>query len=106
MGIHSDKKLSKGHKINYAVGQIAETMVYVLFYFYFVFFLTDIVGFDPAFAGLVSMIGVLWDAFSDPLIGSVSDNARFKLGRRRPFLVWFAITSRWTPTRSQSSSGS
>lgn len=87
----SRKKLTKVNKISYAIGQVGETAAYNMFYLYFVFFLTDIVGLEPAFAGLVSMVGVLWDAFTDPVIGVISDRARFKSGRRRPFLFWFAI---------------
>ncbi|MGC6425191.1 MAG: MFS transporter [Lentimonas sp.] len=32
-----------------------------------------------------------WDAISDPLVGSISDNSKSKKGRRKPFLFWGAI---------------
>ena len=32
-----------------------------------------------------------WDAITDPLVGSISDNSRSKKGRRKPFLFWGAI---------------
>ena len=88
--ITSDK-LPKRAKISFAVGQIGESAIYLIFMLYFVFFLTDIVGFDPAFAGLVSMVGVLWDAITDPVVGTISDNAKFKSGRRSPFVLGFAV---------------
>lgn len=38
--------------------------------------------------GLVFMLGRLWDAASDPLIGVLSDRTRTRFGRRRP---WIAV---------------
>jgi len=37
-------------------------------------------------AGLAVTIAVVFDAISDPMIGSISDRWRSKLGRRHPFL--------------------
>ncbi len=37
--------------------------------------------------GLVFLIGRLWDAFSDPLIGVLSDRTRTRFGRRRPWIA-------------------
>ena len=50
-------------------------------------FLTNILHIDPAWAGAVVMISKAWDAISDPLMGSLSDNTRSRLGRRRPYLL-------------------
>ena len=36
-------------------------------------------------------IGVIWDAINDPLVGVLSDKVRSKWGRRRPFLLIFAV---------------
>lgn len=33
----------------------------------------------------------IWDAFTDPLVGNISDNARTRWGRRRPFIFVGAI---------------
>jgi len=43
-------------------------------------------GLNPALVGLVLMIARLFDAFTDPLIGKLSDDARTRWGRRRPFI--------------------
>ncbi|MDF7823483.1 MFS transporter [Pontiellaceae bacterium B12227] len=44
-------------------------------------------GINPVLVSLAIFISRLWDAFSDPVIGSVSDNTRTRLGRRRPFMI-------------------
>ncbi|MCA9489209.1 MAG: MFS transporter [Myxococcales bacterium] len=54
-------------------------------------FLTDVVGLEPRLASMAALVGVAWDAVNDPLVGVVSDRVRTGWGRRRPFLVLFAI---------------
>lgn len=50
-------------------------------------------GMNPAMVGLVSAIPRLTDAFTDPLVGYISDNTRSRWGRRRPYLFVGAITA-------------
>ena len=61
-------------------------------------------GISPALVGLAMAIPRLVDAFTDPIMGSISDNWQGKWGRRRPFILWGAILSGlcvaliwWTP---------
>ncbi len=49
------------------------------------------VGLSPVVVGAILMIGRLWDAITNPVIGNLSDNTRTRWGRRRPFLVAGAI---------------
>lgn len=44
-------------------------------------------GLSAFWLGFILIIPRLWDAVSDPIIGHLSDNARTKWGRRRPFLL-------------------
>ena len=48
-------------------------------------------GVDPALLGLCLGIPRIWDAFTDPLMGSISDNFHSRYGRRRPFIFIGAI---------------
>jgi GPH family glycoside/pentoside/hexuronide:cation symporter len=50
-------------------------------------------GLNAAKLSIVLMIFNLWDAFTDPLMGHISDNARSRWGRRRPFIFVGAITT-------------
>lgn len=50
-----------------------------------------IVGVPTAILGAALMIPRIWDAFTDPLMGHISDNFKSKYGRRRPFIVLGAI---------------
>ena len=48
-------------------------------------------GINPVMLGVVLMLWRVWDAFADLLMGNISDNARTRWGRRRPFIVVGAI---------------
>jgi GPH family glycoside/pentoside/hexuronide:cation symporter len=54
---------------------------------YFLYFLTDVVGLPAFYGGMISLIVVLWDAITDPIVGFLSDNCKSKHGRRRPFML-------------------
>ena len=58
---------------------------------FYAIYLTDVVGIEPRLASLGALIGIIWDAVNDPIIGVLSDRVKSKLGRRRPFLLYFAI---------------
>ncbi|MCL2249374.1 MAG: MFS transporter [Oscillospiraceae bacterium] len=57
----------------------------------YLFFLTNIAGISPLQAGLVVFIGGVFDAITDPLMGTISDRTRSKRGRRAPFFLWGVI---------------
>ena len=83
--------LSTATKIGYGAVEGACSLTWTIYLLFFLFFLTDVAGMEPALAGTVMMIGVLWDGITDPLIGMLSDRSRLKWGRRRPFLLVFAF---------------
>ncbi len=58
---------------------------------FYAIFLTDVVGLDARLASVAALLGVIWDAVNDPLVGMISDRVNTRWGRRRPFLLFFAI---------------
>lgn len=48
-------------------------------------------GLNPALVGIALAIPRVWDAFTDPLMGNISDNTRSRWGRRRPYIFIGAI---------------
>jgi GPH family glycoside/pentoside/hexuronide:cation symporter len=61
--------------------------MYFLVGLYMTPFATDVLLISPAAMGAIFMISRLWDAFSDPIAGYLSDRTRNRLGRRRPWLA-------------------
>ena len=81
-------KASKLTLFGYSIGFApAAVLCYNAFYIYFMFFMTDIVHLSAATAGVISLIAIIWDAVSDPIIAYASDNCRWKGGRRIPFMT-------------------
>ena len=69
-----DISLSKRRKIGYASGIVSESVLYNMFYTYFLIFLTDIAGINPIFAGTISMVSIIVDGITDPIIGHFADS--------------------------------
>lgn len=55
--------------------------------FFQLVFLTNVAGLGAGYAGSVLLVGKVWDAFNDPLIGWLSDRTRTRWGRRLPWMV-------------------
>lgn len=73
-------------KTIYAVGASAESIIGIAFNIFSFFFYTNIMGVPGTLAGLAITIALVFDAITDPLVGSFSDRWRSKLGRRHPFM--------------------
>jgi len=50
-------------------------------------------GVSPGLLGIAQALPRLWDALFGPLVGTLSDNARTRWGRRRPFMLVGGVLS-------------
>ena len=66
-------KLTKKKKLGYAFGIACESILYNMYYTYFLTFLVQIVNVKPYLAGIVIFISIFWDAVTDSVIGYLSD---------------------------------
>ena len=73
-------------KFSYGVGAIGEASVLWLLATLAFFFYNQVIGLSGFLTGLAVSIAIFFDAISDPLVGSMSDNFKSKLGRRHPFM--------------------
>ncbi len=78
-------------KLVYGTGDWSDASYGTLRQIFYAIFLTDVVGLDARLASFVALIGIIWDAVNDPLVGILTDRMRSRWGRRRPFLLFFAI---------------
>src|SRR5512134_3739361 len=81
------EKLSWWSKIGYGLGDIFGGGSGVVISFYYLIFLTDVVGISPALAGTVILVSKVYDSITDPFEGLLADRTRTRLGRRRPYLI-------------------
>ncbi len=84
-------KLPYWLKILYGSGDWGIASIGMMRSIFYAIYLTDVVGIEPRLASLGALAGIIWDAVNDPIIGMLSDRVKSKLGRRRPFLLWFAF---------------
>jgi GPH family glycoside/pentoside/hexuronide:cation symporter len=78
-------------KIIYGTGDWGMASFNTIRQIFYAIFLTDVVGLDAGLASFAALIGIIWDAINDPIIGAISDRVRTRWGRRRPFLLLFAV---------------
>jgi len=73
-------------KFAYGSGQAAEGLKNGAFGVFLFFYYNQVLALSGTYAGLAVGIALMFDAITDPLVGSLSDNWRSKLGRRHPFM--------------------
>ncbi|MEK6752802.1 MAG: glycoside-pentoside-hexuronide (GPH):cation symporter [Chloroflexota bacterium] len=83
--------LSFWTKLAYGTGDWSLASFGTLRQVFYAIFLTDVVGLEPRLASFAALIGIVWDAINDPIVGTISDRVRSRWGRRRPFLLLFSI---------------
>ena len=85
-------KVSFLEKLGFATYSTASNVVFNFVDLFYLFFLTNVMGIKIAHAGYIILIGIIWDAINDPLVGFWSINHRFKSGETcRPLAFWCAI---------------
>ena len=83
--------ISATEKWSYAVGNVPFSVKEAVYANFVIFYYTQVNGLSGSLAGLAMFISLVWDAISDPIVGSWSDNFRSSWGRRHPLLVAGAI---------------
>jgi Na+/melibiose symporter-like transporter len=78
-------------KIGYASGDFGISIAYFAVGFFFLYYLTDIIGLSPELAGLAFFLGKLWDGVNDPIMGVLSDRTRSRFGRKRVYVLFGAF---------------
>ena len=85
------RTLSTREIISYGLPRFGSAAMFLAVGIYLPKFYTDIVILAPAFIGWTFLIGRLWDGFTDPVMGYLSDRTKSKMGRRRPYFLISAI---------------
>jgi GPH family glycoside/pentoside/hexuronide:cation symporter len=89
--VQARKHLPTYIKLVYGSGDWGMASFNTLRQIFYAIFLTDVVGLPPQLASVAALIGILWDAVNDPIVGWLSDRVHTRWGRRRPFLMFFSI---------------
>ena len=100
-------------KFFYASGAVANGVKGDAFTFFLLFFYSNVIGLTPGLASLAIFIALMVDAFTDPIMGMISDRTNHRLGRRHPYFLLgiipmslsyfmlFSIQSSWGLSQQQ-----
>jgi sugar (glycoside-pentoside-hexuronide) transporter len=82
-----DQTLSIGQKTAYGAVQFSDAVYGFGINLYLLFFFSTVIKVEPSKVGIAMAVGKIWDAFTDPVMGHISDRTNSRFGRRRPYMV-------------------
>ncbi len=87
----ASERLSLKTKLAFGAGDIAGGITATIRSFSLLVFLTEVAGLGAGLAGGVVLIGRVWDAVNDPLVGYLSDRTHSRWGRRHIWMLWGSV---------------
>lgn len=84
-------KITVQEKIGYGLGDTASNFVFHIVNAFLISYYTDVLGLNPKAVGILYVAARVWDAVSDPLMGTLADRTQTKAGKYRPYLLWLAV---------------
>lgn len=78
-------------KVAYGLGDFANNLAITAMNFYFIFYVVNVAGLPPVWAGLTYWVSRTVAAITDLVMGIISDRTNSRFGRRRVFLLAGAI---------------
>ncbi len=73
--------------LSYGVGAVGLDLSYGLFYSYLAKYLTDILHLNKKFLLFLTPVARIWDGINDPMMGTIVDNTKTKMGKYRPWIL-------------------
>ncbi len=79
-------------KVGFGTFSTASNVVFNFKDLFYLFFLTNVMGIRIDHAGIITALGIVWDAVNDPMVGYWAVNHQFKNGEKcRPFALWCSV---------------
>ena len=85
------EKVPLKEKIGYGVGAVGLDLSYGLFYSYLSLYLTNALKISPLFLLILAPLARIWDGVNDPMMGSIVDRTKTKMGKHRPWILTGAV---------------
>ena len=74
-------------KVSYGFSGTVDYLIFLSFELFILFYYTQVLGLSGFLAGIAILISMIFDAVSDPLVGSWSDGLRSRFGRRHSLML-------------------
>ncbi|MCD7722499.1 MAG: glycoside-pentoside-hexuronide (GPH):cation symporter [Clostridiales bacterium] len=88
-----DYKTTWREKLGYGVGAVGLDLSYGLFYSYLSYYLSSVLGLKEAFLLILTPIARIWDGINDPIMGTIVDSTKTKMGKYRPWILIGAFSN-------------
>jgi glycoside/pentoside/hexuronide:cation symporter, GPH family len=89
--INKKEKVSWREKISYGIADLGFNFYWANIATFLMIFYTDVFGISALAAGSMMFTVKIINAFTDPMIGALSDRTRSRFGKFRPYLIWMAL---------------
>ena len=91
----SGRKPSYGFfsQVMYGIGEFFGGGCFVIINSFYAVFLTKALGMPTALAGTIPLVGKLWDAITDPIMGNITDRTTSRFGPKRFYILIGSIFS-------------
>jgi Na+/melibiose symporter-like transporter len=87
------QELQKKYLNSWAIASVGGGASEAFLSMFLLYFYNQVLGLDPFLCGLGIALSLFVDAFTDPMIGGISDRTSSRFGRRIPFMalgsIWF-----------------
>ena len=77
--------------LSYSFAGFGQNIICQLVTTFFMVYLTDVAKISPLWLAYMFLFARLFDAFNDPIMGSIVDKTRTKWGKMRPYLLYTPI---------------
>ena len=91
----SGRKPSYGFfsRVMYGIGEFFGGGCFLIINSFYAVFLTKALGMPTALAGTIPLVGKLWDAITDPIMGNITDRTTSRFGAKRFYILIGSIAS-------------
>lgn len=80
-------KVPMFRKVSYGSGKLGFAILIQVYMQFYNPVYNDTLGLSPVWIAWVIFLSRVWDAFTDPMMGNISDNTQSRWGRRRPWIA-------------------
>ena len=87
----NDGDIQPREGLAFSVAGFGQNMICTIVGSYLTVYMTDGIGIPALAVAFLMLFARIYDAFNDPIMGSIVDKTHTKWGKCRPFLKWMAI---------------
>ena len=85
------QKLSVLEKIGYSLGDLAANLIFQTLMTFLAYFYTDVYKIPAGKASIIILVGGVFGAFFNIIMGAIADRTKTRWGKFRPWILWTSV---------------